>query len=241
MPCPRSTAVDGNDGGGSSDDGGGLGWIAQATSEKPTSTTPSDRQEGPVSSPLPVDLLAAALSGDSRIVEHVSSATGGNAGASNSRAMGGSSGSSAVKQSGTTTNSTATVRQPTRPGEWLTTALAPGNCVGTSSTEDTDTEIREKGVERGDGKKRDAVETASIGVQWEEDGGTAAGAPSLNTTGGLPPWAKPYARHICPPTEAVEDDDSRGEIGERVTMESSGIQCGESVLGGRISDAAGVS
>lgn len=238
VPYPHSTATDGDGGGG----GDGLDWIAQATSEKPTSATPSDRQESLVESPPPADLLAAALSGNSRLVEDASSVTGGNGGVSNFRVTGKSS-SSAVKQSGTTTQSTAVAGQPRRPGGWMTTALASGDFIGTTST-DSDAEGRQNVVERessrGGGGKHVAVETASIGVQWEEGGGAAGDAPSPTTRGGLPPWAKPYARPIHPPTEAVgDDDDSRSETGERVTVESSGIQCGESVLGGRISGDAG--
>lgn len=97
----------------------------------------------------------------------------------------------------------------------------------------------EREIFRGDGGTRIAVETASIGVQWEEEAGAVTGAPSSSTTGGLPPWAKPYARSFSPPTQAVRGSDGSGrENGERVVMESRGNQCGESVLGGRCSEAA---
>lgn len=113
-----------------------------------------------------------------------------------------------------------------RPGGWMAAALA---------SKGSDIEGEERAAKepfQGDGGKHVAVETASVGVQWEEDGGDAARAPSLSTTGGLPPWAKPYACSPSPPTEAIGDDGSKSEACERVTMESSGIQCGESVLGG---------
>ena len=114
-------------------------------------------------------------------------------------------------------------------------------------SKDSDTRGREGGAEReafgGDGGKRVAVETVTIGVQWEEEeeekGGAVAGAPSSSTRGGLPPWAKPFSRSISPATEAVGHVDHSGsDTGERVTMESSGIQVGESVLGGRMSESA---
>eukprot|EP00752_Nemacystus_decipiens_P003979 g3644.t1 len=121
-----------------------------------------------------------------------------------------------------------------RPGGWMTAALASKgrNKEGGGAGME-----REKS--RGDGGRHVAVETASVGVQWEEEGGAVAGAPSSSTRGGLPPWAKPYARSISPPSGAVGDDGGDvTETGEQVAMESSGIQCGESVLGGRVSGSA---
>lgn len=122
-----------------------------------------------------------------------------------------------------------------RPGGWLTAALASGDITGASSR-DGDDEGREEGkvtgTYRGDGGKHVAVETVSVGVQWEEGESEAVGAPSSSTTGGLPPWAKPYARSVYPSIDAVDDDGVTNETDGQVTMESSGIQCGESVLGG---------
>lgn len=147
--------------------------------------------------------------------------------------------SSGSKQSGT-----AAATKPVaagRPGAWLTAALTSGGGGGgleatTNSGEETEE----------DDHRRSHVETVSVGVQWEEEVGDAAGAlpPSSSsmsmsmpssTRGGLPPWAKPYARLACPPTKGAVGDDNSGSGSDTsvvVAVESSGIQCGESMLGG---------
>lgn len=48
------------------------------------------------------------------------------------------------------------------------------------------------------------VSTATVGTQWEEDGGDGGLGASSSTKSRLPPWAKPYT----PPPKAVASEDA---------------------------------
>lgn len=206
-----------------------LDWVAQLTATKPEPTVELDEV---VDASGPVDLLAAALSGNSQMVTEAATATSTtrgsrDRGASNQRVPGNGS----LRKSGPA-RSIGTTKQPVpagQPGGWLTTA---GTSVSTSLIDKMTGEETEEGMsddDRGGGGRRAIVETATVGVQWEDMGG-AVDVPISSPSGRLPPWAKPYAP-ACPTTDGVECGGSEDDL-RVVAVVSSGIQCGESVLGG---------
>lgn len=208
------------------------------TSEEPETTTQIDHDSTAVNSSD--DVLAAALSGNSKLVTEAATSTtvGGrdrgllknNVRSNNSSCTCGR----ATKQSGKTTPATA-AGHPGRPGAWLIAAVAPSGPASSPFENDNeqDTYGNDSDIQGG-GARRVGVETATIGVQWEEEAGKTVD-PASSTKSRLPPWAKPYIR---PSTEEVvgRDDGSEGNDSARVVMESNGIQCGESMLGGRLSE-----
>lgn len=222
VPFPCGIDAEGQGGGAG---GGGLDWVAQATSEKPKPSLAGSagQHESCAESDPPVDLLAAALSGNTELVEGTTAPARPNRGASDSRATESSSGggsSSVVQQIGTKAKAAVPPA-----GSWIT----GGSNKGLSPPGDNGSE-REDGVNvgGGDGSRVD------VAVQWEEGPGETAGATSSPSKSGLPPWAKPYARPTCSVKEAVRDGDRSGsEIPEpMIEVVSCGIQCGASVLGG---------
>ncbi|CAN0507719.1 unnamed protein product [Ectocarpus sp. 12 AP-2014] len=216
--------------------GGGIDWVTQVTSEEPETTAQADHDSTAVNGSN--DLLAAALSGNSRLVTEAATATtasGRDRGVSKHNVR---SNNSSCTCGGATKHSVKTTPANTaghsgRPGAWLIAALAPS---GPASLIENDTEEDTHGNNndmQGGGARRVGVETATIGVQWEEEAGKTV-LPASSTESRLPPWAEPYVR---PSTEVIgSDDGSEGNGSARVVMESNGIQCGESMLGGRLSE-----
>lgn len=222
--------------GGAGGDGGGggnvLDWVAQLTAETPE---PAAESEKVVDASGPVDLLAAALSGNSQMVADAATARfaarkSHDGGVSNHLVPGNGSRNkhSAASSSATPKKKTVPAGQP---GGWLTT----GGPSGATSLIDrmAEGEGTEEGTsddDRGGSGKRAVVETATIGVQWEEGVEDAAAVPLASSSGRLPPWAKPYAP-AAPKPKAAEEDASDDGL-RVVAVASSGVQCGESVLGG---------
>ncbi|CAM9807000.1 unnamed protein product [Ectocarpus sp. 12 AP-2014] len=215
---------------------GGIDWVTQVTSEGPETTAQPDHDYTAVNGLD--DLLAAALSGNSKLVTEAATATtasGPDRGVSKHNVRSNNSSctcGSATKHSVKTTPA-STAGHSGRPGGWLIAAVAPS---GPASLIENDTEEDTYGNNsdiQGGGAGRVGVETATIGVQWEEEAGKTV-LPASSTKSRLPPWAKPYVR---PSTEVTgSDDGSEGNDSARVVMESNGIQCGESMLGGRLSE-----
>ena len=205
--------------------GGGLGWVAQVTSEKPSLAGSVGHHESRAGSAPPVDLLAAALSGNTELVEGASTSLGPDRGPPSLRVIESSSrrGSSAIKQLGAKPHPAAPA-----PGSWITGGAVGASPIGNSMEDREDQEGRDDN--RGGDRSR-----VDVGVQWEEGGGETGGAPSPPPRSSLPPWAKPYSRPTCPAKNAVRDGNfiSSSDTDERaVEATSTSIQCGESVLGG---------
>ncbi len=221
VPFPFGAGAEGKDEGGG---GGGLDWLAEATSEKPKPSLAglAGHHEGRTESDPPVDLLSAALSGNTELVEGTAAPARPSRGQSDSRATERSSGgssSSIVKQRGAKPK---TAVPPA--GSWIT----GGSTIGISPV-DNDSDREDGGnVAGGDGSRVD------VGVQWEEGAGDTVGAQSSPSKSSLPPWAKPYARPTRSVKKAVRDGEGSSNETAEPVMEvvSSGIQCGESVLGG---------
>ncbi|CAM9687258.1 unnamed protein product [Scytosiphon promiscuus] len=205
-----------------------LDWITQLTDEKPE---PTGEPEKFVDASGPVDVLAAALSGNSQMVVGAATATSTtlssrDGGAFNHRtpADGSARKSGAARPSGMTKQ-----RPPAgKPGGWLTTA---GISVASSLVDEMNgAEEGESDDDRGAHGRRAGVETVTVGVQWEESVGDSVNVPVSSSSGRLPPWAKPYAPPT-PLTKTVEEDRSEDDL-RMVEVASSGIQCGESFVGG---------
>ena len=207
-------------------DGGGLDWVAQVTSEKPPlAGSTAGHHESRAGSAPPVDLLAAALSGNTELVEGAATSPGPDRGPSSLRVIESINrgGSSAVKQLGAKPHPAVPA-----PGSWIIGGSVGTDPIGNSMKDRQHQEGR-------DNNRGSDISRVDVGVQWEEWGGETGGASSPPSRSNLPPWAKPYSRPTCPAKNAVRDDNfnSSSDTDERVVeATSSSIQCGESVLGG---------